>query len=68
METYLTEMGIPFLEHEVLEFRRIVQGSDTSRSKFYYEDYVADWKDEIEKHKFNFLEKDYETFDAEKSR
>ena len=68
METYLTEMGIPFLDHEILKFRKIVQGSDTSKTKFYYEDYVQDWKEEVEKHKYNFLEKDYENFDMEKAQ
>jgi len=68
METYITEMGIPFLAHESKEFKSFICGSEKEKTKFYYEDYVQDWKAQIDKHKYNFLEKDYEAFDAEKSK
>ena len=44
METYIKEMGIPFLPHEVKEFREFIVGSEKGKTKFYYEDYVQDWK------------------------
>ena len=40
METYIKEMGIPFLIHEVKEFREFIVGSEKGKTKFYYEDYV----------------------------
>lgn len=44
METYITEMGIPFLAHESKEFKSFICGSEREKTKFYYEDYVQDWK------------------------
>ena len=44
METYITEMGIPFLPHESKEFKDFIVGSEKGKTKFYYEDYVQDWK------------------------
>ena len=40
MSTYITEMGIPFLDREASEFIKFIKGSDKEKQQFFYEDYV----------------------------
>jgi len=59
-------MGIDFNDDEVKVFKSFIQGSEKGKESFHYEDYVQDWKSFVDKHKHNFLERDYEKFDPEK--
>ena len=66
MDNYITQMGIDFNVDEVEKFKAFILGSKKDKETFHYEDYVADWKTFVDKHKYNFLEKDFEKFDESK--
>ena len=59
-------MGIEFNKEEIEKFKAFILGSKGKKETFHYEDYVRDWKTQIDKHKYNFLEKGFDKFDEAK--
>ena len=65
MYSYLSQMGNNFSKDEVKLFKEFIYGVEKTKDTFHYEDYIHKWKIQVDKHRYDYLEKELEDYNPE---